>query len=114
MPNRILLVFIIVKRVFFWRATKNGLKTSCSKQRRWSPFGLRIGQTRDGLVGMLRRFTLAHNASQGKKKGLARWTIWTNGKPISEAQITFKEKKEKEKKEHAQVWSSTVKFFMVE
>ena len=47
---------------------------------------------RDGLVGMLRRFTLAHNASQGKKKGLARWTIWTNGKPIFQAQIIFKEK----------------------
>ena len=30
--------------------------------------------------------TLAHNASQGKK-GLARWTIWTSGKPISLAQI---------------------------
>ena len=44
-------------------------------------------------------FTLAHNTSQGKKKrSLARWTTWTNGKPISLAQILLK-KKEKKKKE---------------
>ena len=124
MPYRILLVLIIVKIVFFLEPTKNGLKTSCPKQRRRSPFEMRNGQTRNRLVGMLWVWTTwVHTSPQcftRKKRALldGQHELMENQfhKPKLSSQKKKKkeEEEEEEEEEHTQVCSLMGKVFIVE
>ena len=71
MPYRILLVLIIVKRVFFWGQLKMGLKPHALNRGDEVLLGWEMDRHATGLLacyGFGRNgFTLAHNASLGKK-----------------------------------------------